>query len=163
MRQGIQVLFAELGEAACLALCICELGRPGIAEGEALELILEGMERGFIDYDEANRDNPDNCFVSDRDSFMALVTGTTGWKSTKETPDYLPAIGERIIEYWEWTERLKDRLVIHTHFKLKGWDPYPASRTVRFGRKAGLRVFRRAAAESAARTAIPFTRLAKAA
>lgn len=143
MRPGIQVILTELGEAACLALCICELGKPGISEGEALELILEGIEHGYISYDEKNRDNPDNCFVRDRDTFMDLVTGETGWKSTTEGANYLPHAGERVIEYWEWIEHLKDRDVVHKHFKLRNWDPYLASRTVYFGKKTGARVFRK--------------------
>jgi hypothetical protein len=152
MRPGIQVVLAELGEAACFALCICELGKPGISEGEALELILEGMGRGYIDYDEQHRDNPDNCFVRDRDGFMDLVTGESGWKSTTEGADYRPKVGERIIEYWEWTEHLKDRDVVHKHFKLRNWDPYLASRTVYFGTKKGARVFRKSTGNARAAT-----------
>ena len=156
MREGIQTLLAELGEAACLALCICELGKPGMAEGEALEFIIEGIDRGYIYYDEEHRENPDNCFLCDRDSFMDLVTGETGWKSTTEDGDYLPRIGEKVIEYWEWTERLKDRIITHIHFKLKTWDPYYNSRTTKFGQKRGFRVFRKAKKQAAIGNTILF-------
>jgi len=145
MREGIQTFLAELGEAACMALCICELGKPGLTEGEALNLILEGMRRGFIEYDEENRDNPDNCYVSDRDKLMNLVTGERGWRSNREKAGYRAKPGERVIEGWEWMERCKDRTINHLHFRLLKWDPIKNSRTVKNGKIESLRVFRRAA------------------
>jgi hypothetical protein len=145
MREGIQTVLAELGEAACLALCICELGKPGIPEAEALGLILEGMDRGFIDYDEANRDNPDNCFVANRDAFMVLVTREKGWASTTEEPGYRAKPGERVIERWAWEEKTANKVAMHQHFRLKSWDPYRDSQTVKKGALESLRVFRKAA------------------
>jgi len=145
MREGIQSLFAELGEAACLALCICELGKPGLTEGEALSLIIEGIRRGYIKYDEDNRDNPDNCFVADRDGLMNLVTGERGWTSTKEKADYLIKPRERVIEGWEWKEFCKNKLITHQHFKLESWNPIRNSLTVKNGKIESLRVFRKAA------------------
>jgi len=145
MREGIQTLLAELGEAACLALCVCELGKPGISEGEALNILLEGIERGWIDYDEEHRDNPDNCFVEHRDELMELVTGQEGWTSTTETPAYRLKPGEKCIECWMWREHTKERELLHQHFKLKHWDPYHDSMTVRNGYLQSLRVFRRRA------------------
>ena len=145
MREGIQTFLAELGEGACMALCICELGKPGLTESEALRLILEGMRRSFIEYDEENRDNPDNCFVANRDGLMNLVTGERGWRSSKENSDYRAKPGERVIEGWEWIERCKDRIIKHQHFKLVKWDPIKNSRTVKNGKIESLRVFRRAA------------------
>lgn len=145
MRQGVQTLLAELGEGACLALCICKLGKPGITEGEALNLILEGIRRGYIRYDEEDRNNPDNCFVADRDALMNLVTGERGWRSSKETPGYKPKVGEKIIEGWEWRECGKNRIIMHQHFRLQDWDPVLHSSTVKNGSVESLRVFRKAA------------------
>jgi hypothetical protein len=145
MRQGVQTFFAELGEAACLALCICELGKPGLSEGEAVSLILEGMERGYIIYDENDRSNPNNCFVQNRDALMELVTGQKGWTSTKENPAYKEKTGERLIECWVWEEKAAGRTIVHQHFRLPGWDPIKDARTVRYGQLESYRVFRRAA------------------
>ncbi len=145
MRQGVQTLLAELGEAACLALCICELGKPGLSEGEAVSLILEGMKRGYIIYDENDRSNPNNCFVQNRDALMELVTGQKGWTSTKENPAYKEKPGERLIECWMWEEKAGGKVIPHTHFRLPGWDPLKEARTVRYGRLESYRVFRRRA------------------
>ncbi len=145
MREGIQTFLAELGEGACLALCICELGKPGLTEGEAVNLILEGIRRGFIEYDEENRDNPDNCYVADRDGLMKLVTGERGWRSDKENADYRAKPGERVVEGWEWIECCRDKAIKHQHFRLVKWDPIKNSRTVKNGKIESLRVFRRAA------------------
>ena len=145
MREGVQTLLAELGEGACLALCICELGKPGLTEAEALSLILEGIRRRYIEYDENNRNNPDNCYVADRDGLMNLVTGEQGWRSTREKPGYTIKPGEKVIEAWEWLERLKGKCIAHQHFRLATWDPIKNSQTVKNGALQSLRVFRRAA------------------
>ncbi len=102
MKQGVQTLLAELGEAACLALCICELGKPGLSEAEAVGFILDGIKRGYIFYDEKDRGNPSNCFVQNRDAFMELVTGEKGWASSREGPGYKAKPGEKLIECWNW-------------------------------------------------------------
>jgi len=143
MRQGIQNILSEIGEAGCFALCICELGKPGLSEGEAVDTILEGIARGSISYDPTTRNNPNNLFVLDRDGLMDLVSGQKGWKSTTEKPDYLPKDGERIIECWRWNERIGERIISRQHFKLPSWDAYKDSRTVRYGYLESLRVFRR--------------------
>lgn len=145
MKESIQVVLAELGEAGCLALCLCELGKPGIKEGEAVSLILEGIRRGSIEYDEEDRSNPDNCFVNDHDAFMDLVTGERGWQSTMEKAAYRAKPGERIIECWKWEEAAKNKTITHRHFKLPHWDPYKNSQTLKYGHLENLRVFRRAA------------------
>lgn len=143
MRQGVQTLLSELGEAACLALCICELGKPALSEAEGVGFILEGMKRGYILYDENDRSNPNNCFVQNRDALMELVTGQKGWTSTKENPAYKEKPGERLIECWVWEEKAAGRTVVHQHFRLPGWDPLKDARTVRYGRLESYRVFRR--------------------
>ena len=145
MRQGVQTLLAELGEAACLALCICELGTPGLPESEAVGLILEGIRRGYILYDENDRQNPNNFFVQDRDGFMEMVTGQATWRSTRESPGYKPKPGEKLIECWKWDETLAGKIISHQHFRLPNWDPIKEARTVRFGQLESCRVFRKAA------------------
>jgi len=143
MREGIQNLLSEIGQAGCLALCICELGKPGLSEGEAVDSILEGIQRGYIDYDEANTNNPTNLFVRNRDALMELVTGQEGWVSSTEKPDYTLQDGERSIECWRWNEITKDKPIVHTHFRLPHWDPYRTSKTRTYGYLESLRVFRR--------------------
>ena len=138
-------MLAELGEGACLALCICELGKPGITEGEALSLTLEGIRRGYIRYDEEDRNNPDNCFVADRDALMNLVTGEKRWRSSKENPGYPIGAQDKVIECWKWEEILKSRVITHQHFRLNDWDPIMNSKTVKYGSLESLRVFRKAA------------------
>lgn len=143
MKPGIQTLLAEAGEAGCLALCICEAGRPGITEGEAISLIMEGIHRDWISYDERTRDNPMNFFVKNRDAFMDLVTGERGWYSSIEKPEYQPRQGEKAIECWIWEEPSKTGSILHRHFKLKDWDPILNSRTIQNGKLESYRVFRR--------------------
>jgi hypothetical protein len=145
MIQGIQSLFAELGEAACFALCIVELGKPACDEGEALRFILRGIASKYIKYDWGNRANPDNCFVQDRDSFMGLVQNEKGWKSSVEGKDYSANPGELVVEHWLWVEKVKNGSVAHEHFRLKGWDPIANSPTVMNGKIDGYRVFRKVA------------------
>lgn len=143
MRQGIQTMLAELGESACLALCVCELGKPGISEGAAIDYICTAIQKGWIDYDPEHRENPNNCFVEKRDELMQLVTGQQGWTSTTEAPNYKLKPGEKCIECWVWREPAKGRVLLHQHFRLKDWDPYHDSMTVRYGFLQSLRVFRR--------------------
>ncbi len=139
MREGVQSFFAELGEAACLALCICELGKPGLSEAEAVSLILQGIEKGFIDYRWQDRQYENNLFVSNRDAFMNLVTGQDGWKSRVEPPSYTLKAGELAVSCWEW----RDSGTLRRHFRLADWDPILDSQTVRHGALASLRVFRK--------------------
>lgn len=145
MRQGVQTLLAELGEAACLALCICELGKPGLSEGEAVDLIRRAIDLGYIDCDEKDRSNPNNCCVRNRDAFMDMVSGQAGWKSTKEGPGYKARPGEKLIECWSWNETTDSKVIAHQHFRLPGWDPIIEARTVRYGHLESYRVFRRGA------------------
>jgi hypothetical protein len=145
MRQGVQTLLAELGEAACLALCICELGKPGLSEGDAVDLIRRAIDLGYIDYDEKDRSNPNNCCVRNRDAFMDMVSGQRGWKSTKEGPGYTARPGEKLIECWSWNETTDGKVIAHQHFRLPGWDPIIEARTVRYGHLESYRVFRRGA------------------
>ena len=128
-----------------MALCIVELGKPGCDEGEALRLILKGIAAHYIKYDWGNRANPDNCFVQDRDSFMGLVRGEKGWMSSIEGKEYSAKPGALVVEHWLWVEKVKNGLVNHEHFRLKGWDPIAISPTVMNGKVDGYRVFRKAA------------------
>jgi len=145
VREGIQSLLAELGEGSCLALCICEIGKPRLSEEEAIGFIIKGIQKGYIYYDENNRNNPKNCFVENRDAFMDIVSGQKGWTSSTEKAEYRPRKDERIIECWRWNEKVNLKIINHTHFKLPNWDPYKNSNTLKYGYLESLRVFRRKA------------------
>ena len=145
MKEGVQRLLSEIGEAGCLALCIVQLARPEASEGAAVDVLIEAIRRGFVSYDASRPEHPDNLFVRDRDGLFALASGESGWRSRTEGASYRAKGGERVIEAWEWEEmREHGARVLRGHFRLPGWDPLPGSRTVAKGRLAGYRVFAKA-------------------
>lgn len=145
MREDAQILLSEMGESSCLALTIVQAGKPECTLGEAVDLTLAGIALGYITYDWESRANPENLFVADRDAFLNMVTGESGWKSTRETAGYRAAPGEIAIESWEWREELRGTVALHTHFRMHDWDSWRGSKAVTHGALVGYRIFRKAA------------------
>jgi hypothetical protein len=139
MRAGIQTLLSEAGEAACYALDILEIAER--ERGQRLDLIealYEGIDRGFIYYNEKDPNDNDNFFVENPAMLLAIFTGHR-WTVEKVGPDYVPAPGEYAVDRWE---RVRTGAVIG-HFRLPDWDSLQDSMTVRYGKIVSKRVFRR--------------------
>jgi hypothetical protein len=87
----------------------------------------------------------DDCFVTDPDEILSWFTGKT-WTMTKEGPDYACTDLEVEILRYEWQETT----TLHGHFvcgdRAGGieYDPYGDSLTVKNGKLASKRIFRKA-------------------
>jgi hypothetical protein len=141
MKQGIQTFLAEAGEAACYALCVIEIAQRSLWGGQKIDpvdALYRGIERGCIHYNEKDQDDNDNFFVKAPDLFLSILTGNR-WAVEKAGPDYAPARGEYVVDRWE---RVKTGTVT-AHFRLPDWDSLVDSQTVKYGRIASRRVFRR--------------------
>jgi hypothetical protein len=139
MRSGIQTLFAEAGEAACYALDILEIAeRVRGQQLEPLDALCRGIDRGYIYYNEKDPNDNDNFFVKNPAALLSILAGGR-WAVEKVGPDYIAARGEYVVDRWE---RVKTGVVIG-HFRLPDWDSLHDSMTVRYGKIASKRVFRR--------------------
>ena len=141
MKQGVQILLGELGEAACYALTQIKVAKPRISEGGAVDLIICGIDAGYIYYNRKNCADPQNCYVSRPADFLSMIFDDGSlWDIRHQELPYKPKPGELWWEKWEYRPNVR---TILTHFKLPDWDPYPGSETVRLGRLVQLRVARR--------------------
>lgn len=139
MKQGIQTLLIEAGEAACYALDIIEIAeRERKQKIDTLEALYFGIERGYIHYNKDNPNDNDNFFVENPPAFLSMLAGGM-WTVEKTGPNYLPNPGEYVVDRWE---RVKTGTVIG-HFRLPDWDSLHDSMTVRYGKIVSKRVFRR--------------------
>jgi hypothetical protein len=141
MKQGIQTLLGEAGEASCYALDILEIAERELRGGskiDVLEALYLGIERGYIYYNEKDPNDNDNFFVKDPAALLGMIAGGR-WTVKKAGPDYIPVKGEHVVDRWE---RVKTGAVIG-HFRLPDWDSLSSSMTVRYGKIASKRVFRR--------------------
>jgi hypothetical protein len=140
MKHSIQTFLAEAGEAACYALDIIKIAEIFTRrEFDPLTALQRGIETGFIKYDPQNPHDNDNFYVNDPANYLGLLTGEL-WTVTKEAPDYRPMLTDWVVERWE---RMRGQ-VTTSHFRLPDWDSLYDSQTVKFGKIASLRVFRRA-------------------
>jgi hypothetical protein len=139
MRQGIQTFLSEAGEAACYALAILEIAeRERGQKLDTIDALCQGIDRGYIHYNEADPNDCNNFFVEYPSAFLSLFAGSR-WTVGKVGPDYVPARGEYVVDRWE---RVRTGTVIG-HFQLPDWDSLVDSQTVRYGKIVSKRVFRR--------------------
>jgi hypothetical protein len=139
MKSGIQTLLGEAGEAACYALDILEIAERERGQRiDPVEALCQGIERGYIYYNEKDPNDNDNFFVVWPDLLLSMLAGGR-WTVEKTGPDYIPARGEYIVDRWE---RVKTGAVIG-HFRLPDWDSLHDSMTVRYGKIVSKRIFRR--------------------
>jgi hypothetical protein len=140
MKQAIQTFLAEAGESACYALDIIKIAEIfSRRDFDPLVALQRGIETGFIAYDPQNPNDNNNFYVKDPASYLGMLTGEL-WTVTKEYPDYKPMLTDWIVERWERTRGQ----VTTSHFRLPDWDSLLDSQTVKYGKIASLRVFRRA-------------------
>jgi hypothetical protein len=141
MKPGIQTLLGEAGEAACYALDIIEIAER--ERGQRLDpvgALCQGIERGYIYYNENDPDDNGNFFVENPAMLLAIFAGGR-WTVEKAGPDYVPARGEYVVDRWE---RVRTGAVTG-HFRLPDWDSLRNSQTVKYGKIVSKRVFRRVA------------------
>jgi len=139
MKHSIQTFFAEAGESACYALDIIKIAEIYTRrEFDPIIALQRGIETGYIKYDPQNPQDNDNFYVSDPASYLGLLTGEL-WSVTKEAPDYIPKLTDWVVERWERTRGQ----VTTSHFRLPDWDSLYDSQTVKYGKIASLRIFRR--------------------
>ena len=140
MKEGIQTFLAEAGESACYALCIVRIAEMFTRrEFDPLTALQRGIELGCIKYNPADANDNDNFYVERPDDFLGLLTGEL-WSVTKEPADYKWGQGEFVVERWERSRPAN----VTGHFRLPNWDSLVWSQTVKYGKVASLRVFRRA-------------------
>lgn len=140
MRQGIQTFMAEAGESACYALDIVKIAeRVTGKEIDPLAALYGAISSGFIHYNESDQNDNDNLFVRDPAAFLSSLTGSR-WTVEKAGSDYQARPGEYVVDRWE---RVRTGTVIG-HFRLPDWDSLADSQTVKYGKIASKRVFRRA-------------------
>lgn len=139
MKSGIQTFLIEAGEAACYALDILQLAEKITGKVRpAVETLIECIDRKFIYYNWNNVNDNDNFTILRPDAMLSYLTDIK-WSVTKEAGDYKACIGEWIVQRWE---RVKTGTVIG-HFRLPDWDSLADSQTVKFGKIASTRVFRK--------------------
>lgn len=139
MKAGIQTFLIEAGEAACYALDILQLAEKITGKTRpVIETLIDCIERKFIYFNWNNQSDNDNFTVLKPDSMLSYLTDIR-WSVTKESGDYKARINEWIVERWE---RVKTGTVIG-HFRLHDWDSLSDSQTVKYGKIASTRVFRK--------------------
>jgi hypothetical protein len=139
MKAGIQTLLGEAGEAACYALDILEIAeRERGHKLNIIEALCQGIDCGFIYYNNEDPNDNDNFFVEAPEALLTMLAGGR-WTVEKAGPEYVPARGEWVVDRWE---RVKTGAVIG-HFRLPDWDSLSNSMTVRYGKIVSKRVFRR--------------------
>jgi hypothetical protein len=106
---------------------------------DTVDALYQGIERGYIYYNENDTNDNGNFFVENPAALLALFAGGR-WAVEKAGPDYIPARGEYVVDRWE---RVKTGTVTG-HFRLPDWDSLRDSQTVRYGKIVSKRVFRRA-------------------
>lgn len=139
MKEGIQILLAEAGEAACYALDIIDIAEEEtLRPADVVGAIQRGIDAKMIRYNERDRNDPNNFFVEDPAGFLTLMTGE-GWTVEKVGPEYEAKPGEQLVDRWE----APGVTGIHNHFRRPKWDSWPGSKAVMYGKIVSRRVFRR--------------------
>jgi len=135
---GIQDLLAEAGESACYALCLIDVAVEFSQKHiDVVSAIISGIERGYIHYDWDNREDEDNFFVIEPESFLRMLTGKQ-WTVTKQKFGYVARTGDYKINRWERTSTGK----VIGHFQRDDFDPLANSVTVRRGHIVSYRICR---------------------
>ena len=141
MKQGIQTLLSEAGESACYALDIIEIGERISGKGtDLIDTLYQAFTKGYVYYNEKDPNDNDNFFVKNPAGLLSLVTGGR-WDAAKVNADYTPKPGEYVVDYWE--RQAAGKTI--GHFRLPDWDSLADSQTVKYGRIASKRVFRKIA------------------
>jgi hypothetical protein len=143
MKQGIQTLMTEAGEAACYALCIIEIAnRLNKQEMPVMETLIKAIDSKYIYYNWKNASDNDNFTVLKPAEWLSQLAG--GNWSVKKLPaipnaEYYPYPGEYVIDRWE--RQVTGKTI--GHFRLPDWDSLADSQTVKYGKIVSKRVFKK--------------------
>ena len=136
MRNGIQTILKEAGEAGCYAICLINVAEEFLGkEIDASEGLLLGIDTGAVYYNFADTEDSDNFFVKNPSKFLEMMTNTT-WDVRKEPATYAPRHNEFVVNRWE---RIKTGAVI-SHFDRENFHPLKHSVTIERGYIASKRV-----------------------
>lgn len=143
---GIQNFYLEVGEAACFAFCLLDVGKEFNEKNQPYKKfdVTETLYNACSDtsvssiiyYNKNNGNDNNNFFVQDPAKLLQEVTGRK-WDVRKVYDlSYKPAPGEYIIMYYE---REKTGSVIG-HFDRDNFHPWKDSATVKYGKLKSIRV-----------------------
>lgn len=143
MKQAIQRFFAEIGEAACYALCLIALAEKEsgatLSVGQVADYLDVAIESGFIKYNHKNPNDPDNFLVLDPVKILQMMT-LNRFTVSKEPATYVPKSGELVIEQYKRSTPKG----VYYHFVTPWYDPLGDSLTRAQGTLNSYRIFRRA-------------------
>ena len=139
MKEGIQTFLSEAGEAACYALSIMKIAEKITGKSRpVVETLIDCIERKYIYFNWVDPNDNENMFVLLPDEMLSYLSGTS-WRVSKEPSGYKAKAEEWVVERWE-----RVRVGSTTgHFKLPDWDSLVNSQTVKYGKIASYRVFRK--------------------
>jgi hypothetical protein len=139
MKQGIQTLMGEAGEAACYALCIIEIAERATGNYiDPIDAFLKAFDRKYIYYNDKDPNDNNNFFVDNPSGFLSMLAGGK-WTVEKAAAGYVPYSDEYVVDCWERSATGKKTV----HFRLADWDSLTSSLTVRLGNIVSKRVFKR--------------------
>jgi hypothetical protein len=147
MIHAVQVLLAEMGEAACYYLVIvwAVLQHP-MRIVAIVDDFYTCTLSGWILYNEDDRDDENNCYIARAAEVFGYLIGEMGqWECVKEGPDYVLQPGEYGVARYEWvtTKGTRGHFVGFTADTLVAYDPMGKSLTVERGTRVSTRIFRR--------------------
>jgi hypothetical protein len=138
MREGIQTLLQEAGEAACYALAIIKIAEEVLGtELPCVESLLRGVDNACIYYNRQDQNDSDNFYVTDPARFLSVLTSKPCSVRKEADITYTAKANEFTVQCWQ---RTKTGQVI-THFRRPAWDSLVSSLTVRQGHLVSLRIF----------------------
>ena len=144
MIRAVQRLLIEMGEAACYFIAIAW---NATLAGRVVSLVddfFACVQAAWIHYNEANPDDPDNCYIEDAGAVFSYLMGEPGqWEYVHEGPDYELQPGEYGCARYE---RKKTGATL-SHFigftSSASYDPMGLSLTVAQGTRVSTRIFRK--------------------
>ena len=130
MRKGTQDLMKCMGEGGCFVLCLIELCKTQFGlVGDTIDLIWQGVDRGFIHYN-PNKPKDDMCgYVYEIYALIKLWTGKDVKEQRQEISGYEKKCVENHINFWQ----LPNAMPSVGHFTYGSFDPLENSNTVRNG------------------------------
>ncbi len=139
---GIQTFCGEIGESACLTLCILKIIEriepKAIEKFSVLDILQVCIDNGLIYYNWKDKRDSRNFYVEKPADIMELFVGGE-WSYRHEVADYKPKEGEFVIRRWERVTPSG----ASNHFNLDDWDSIVDSETVRYGKVVSTRVLKR--------------------
>lgn len=127
---GVQDFCACIGDAACYAIQLIAVAEDMMKRPFPLiTSLVRGIQAGCIEFNQKDKNDPDNFYVSDAEEFLRLLTGLHVMVRKVEGNTYIPKSNEWVIDNWKDESRGK----LYYHFRSKHFDSLSNSQTVKFG------------------------------